>query len=156
MPLSDPWMLPRYPCPLGEVQGPLSRTCPSWGTLRPHHCTCGAPNANPWVLARLTAAVLTFDVRNMMRGCRLHLVARYRPSLSVRFFNAANMAPYEDILKGKYPGKLHAKKVVEYIRSKIPNATGVIYVEAKKSKLHEDCDQEEHFRYACSMSFKVS
>lgn len=56
------------------------------------------------------------------------------------------MAPYEEVLKGKYPGKTHAKKVVEYIRSKIPNATGVIYVEAKKAKLHEDCDQEEHFR----------
>lgn len=57
------------------------------------------------------------------------------------------MAPYEEILKGKYPGKAHAKKVAEYIRSKIPNATGVVYVEAKKAKLHEDCDQEEHFRY---------
>ncbi|CAN8097626.1 unnamed protein product [Discula destructiva] len=56
------------------------------------------------------------------------------------------MALYEEVLKGKYPGKLHAKKVVEYIRSKTPNATGVIYVEAKKAKLHEDCDQEEHFR----------
>lgn len=57
------------------------------------------------------------------------------------------MAPYEEVLKGKYPGKTHAKKVAEYIRSKIPNATGVVYVESKKAKLHEDCDQEEHFRY---------
>ncbi|KAJ4420353.1 hypothetical protein N0V82_004452 [Gnomoniopsis sp. IMI 355080] len=56
------------------------------------------------------------------------------------------MAPYEEVLKGKYPGKLHARKVVQYIKSKIPDATGVIYVEAKKAKLHEDCDQEEHFR----------
>lgn len=60
--------------------------------------------------------------------------------------STTKMAPYEEILKGKYPGKLHAKKVVQYIRSKIPDATGVIYVEAKKAKLHEDCDQEEHFR----------
>lgn len=58
------------------------------------------------------------------------------------------MAPYDETLKGKYPGKLHAKKVVEYIRSKIPGAAGVIYLEGKRSKLHEDCDQEEHFRYA--------
>lgn len=57
------------------------------------------------------------------------------------------MAPYEETLKGKYPGKLHAKKVVEYIRTKVPNANGVIYVESKKSKLFEDCDQEEPFRY---------
>ncbi|PSR75201.1 putative Xaa-Pro aminopeptidase [Coniella lustricola] len=56
------------------------------------------------------------------------------------------MASYEETLKAKYPGKLHAKKVVEYIRTKIPDATGVIYVESKKAKLHEDCDQEEHFR----------
>lgn len=56
------------------------------------------------------------------------------------------MAPYEKVLEGKYPGKTHAKKVVEHIRSQIPNATGLIYVEAKKAKLHEDCDQEEHFR----------
>lgn len=59
------------------------------------------------------------------------------------------MASYEATLKGKYPGKLHAKKVVEYIRSKVPGATGVIYLEGKQSKLHEDCDQEEHFRYGC-------
>lgn len=64
------------------------------------------------------------------------------------------MAPYDETLKGKYPGKLHAKKVVEYIRSKIPNANGVIYVEGKKSKLHEDCDQEEHFRYVCYTSIQ--
>lgn len=58
----------------------------------------------------------------------------------------AKMAPYEEVLKGKYPGKTHVKKVVGHIQSQLPNATGVIYVEAKKAKLHEDCDQEEHFR----------
>lgn len=57
------------------------------------------------------------------------------------------MAPHEEVLKGKYPGKTHAKKVAQYIQAQIPDATGVIYVEAKKAKLHEDCDQEEHFRY---------
>lgn len=56
------------------------------------------------------------------------------------------MVSYNETLKGKYPGKLHAKKVVEQIRIKLPDATGVIYVEGKKAKLHEDCDQEEHFR----------
>lgn len=56
------------------------------------------------------------------------------------------MASYHEILKGKYPGKLHAKKVVEQIRAKLPEATGVIYVEGKKAKLWEDCDQEEPFR----------
>ncbi|ROV92297.1 hypothetical protein VSDG_07257 [Cytospora chrysosperma] len=57
------------------------------------------------------------------------------------------MAPYEEVLKGKYPGKLHAKRVAEYIRSKIPDATtGVIYLEGGKTRMIEDCDQEEHFR----------
>ncbi|KAK7697723.1 hypothetical protein SLS64_013279 [Diaporthe eres] len=57
------------------------------------------------------------------------------------------MAPYEETLKGKYPGKLHAKRVAEYIRSKLPNATsGVIYLEGGKTRMIEDCDQEEHFR----------
>lgn len=57
------------------------------------------------------------------------------------------MAPYEETLKGKYPGNLHAKRVAEYIRSKLPNATsGVIYLEGGKTRMIEDCDQEEHFR----------
>lgn len=66
----------------------------------------------------------------------------------VRFFSA-KMASYNETLQGKYPAKLHAKKVVDYIRAKSPEATGVLYLESQKSKLHEDCDQEEHFRYAC-------
>ncbi|KAK7740444.1 hypothetical protein SLS53_005285 [Cytospora paraplurivora] len=57
------------------------------------------------------------------------------------------MAPYDEVLKGKYPGKLHAKRVAEYIRSKIPDATeGIIYLEGGKTRMIEDCDQEEHFR----------
>ncbi|ROV88545.1 hypothetical protein VMCG_10369 [Cytospora schulzeri] len=57
------------------------------------------------------------------------------------------MAPYEEVLKGKYPGKLHARRVAEYIRSKVPDATtGVIYLEGGKTRMIEDCDQEEHFR----------
>lgn len=57
------------------------------------------------------------------------------------------MAPYEETLRGKYPGKLHAKRVAEYIRSKLPNATsGVIYLEGGKTRMIENCDQEEHFR----------
>ena len=59
------------------------------------------------------------------------------------------MASYQETLKGKYPGKLHAKRVAEYIRSKIPEATaGVFYLEGGKTRMIEDCDQEEHFRLA--------
>lgn len=84
-----------------------------------------------------------------MRGLRLPFLLARRPFCHrVRFFSVTNMASYDKTLAGKYPGKLHAQKVVSYLRSKIPGADGVIYVESKKSKLHEDCDQEEHFRYA--------
>lgn len=53
---------------------------------------------------------------------------------------------YDQILKGKYPGKQHAKKVVEYIRSKGHDTVGVLYLEGRAKKYIEDCDQEEHFR----------
>ncbi|KAI1496889.1 peptidase M24, structural domain-containing protein [Biscogniauxia marginata] len=52
----------------------------------------------------------------------------------------------ENILKGKYPAKAHAERVVEYIRSKIPDATGVLYVEGRADKLLEDCDEPVPFR----------
>jgi hypothetical protein len=54
---------------------------------------------------------------------------------------------YETILKGKYPAKDHAKRVADYIRTKLPNATGVLYVESRMTKLLEDNDEPEPFRY---------
>lgn len=53
---------------------------------------------------------------------------------------------YEAVLKGKYPAKSHAKRVVELIRAKKPDATGVLYLEGRMTKLLEDNDGEEHFR----------
>ncbi|KAI0016317.1 peptidase M24, structural domain-containing protein [Xylariomycetidae sp. FL0641] len=52
----------------------------------------------------------------------------------------------ETVLKGKYPAKAHARRVVEYIRSKIPDATGVIYLEGRADKLLEDSDEPVPFR----------
>ncbi|GAP91085.1 putative xaa-pro dipeptidase protein [Rosellinia necatrix] len=52
----------------------------------------------------------------------------------------------EAVLKGKYPAKAHAKRVVEYIRSKIPDATGVIFLEGRSDHLLEDCDEPVPFR----------
>lgn len=46
---------------------------------------------------------------------------------------------YEDILKGKYPAKAHAKKVAEWIVAKGGDKTGTIYLEAQKSRLLEVC-----------------
>ncbi|KAK4118146.1 hypothetical protein N657DRAFT_651593 [Parathielavia appendiculata] len=53
---------------------------------------------------------------------------------------------YDTILQGKYPAKRHAKRVVDYIRSKIPDATGVLYLESRMTKLLEDNDEPEPFR----------
>ncbi len=53
---------------------------------------------------------------------------------------------YETILKGKYPAKDHARRVVDQIRSKRPDATGVLYLESRKTKLLEDNDEPEPFR----------
>lgn len=52
----------------------------------------------------------------------------------------------ESVLKGKYPAKAHARRVVDHIRGKLPDATGVLYVEGRMTKLLEDNDEPEHFR----------
>ncbi|KAK3295266.1 peptidase M24, structural domain-containing protein [Chaetomium fimeti] len=53
---------------------------------------------------------------------------------------------YDTILQGKYPAKQHAKRVVDYIRTKVPDATGVLYLESRMTKLLEDNDEPEPFR----------
>jgi Xaa-Pro dipeptidase len=57
-------------------------------------------------------------------------------------------ASYETVLKGKYPAKAHAKRVVEYIRSKSSGdvSTGILYLESRATKLLEDNDEPEPFR----------
>ncbi|KAJ9669814.1 hypothetical protein H2201_000200 [Coniosporium apollinis] len=54
--------------------------------------------------------------------------------------------PTDDVLKGKYPAKSHARKVVEYIKDHGGDASGVIYLEGQKTKMNEDNDQEAPFR----------
>lgn len=50
---------------------------------------------------------------------------------------------FEEILKGKYPAKTHAKKVADYIIARGGDKTGTIYLEAQKSRLLEVCTLEE-------------
>ena len=61
------------------------------------------------------------------------------------------MADYEAVLKGKYPAKAHAKRVVEYMKKKNPNASGVLYLEGQKTHMIEDNDGEAAFRYPTSI-----
>lgn len=56
------------------------------------------------------------------------------------------MADFVTVLKGKYPAKAHARRVVEYIRKKNPNVTGTLYLEGQKNHLLEDNDSEAPFR----------
>ena len=54
---------------------------------------------------------------------------------------------YERVLQGKYPATQHAKRVSDYIREKVPGASGVLYLESRMTKLLEDSDMDEPFRY---------
>ncbi|ORX98112.1 putative Xaa-Pro aminopeptidase [Clohesyomyces aquaticus] len=51
-----------------------------------------------------------------------------------------------DVLKGRYPAKLHAKKVKEEIVKRGGDAKGLLYLEAQRSKLLEDNDEAAPFR----------
>jgi len=44
---------------------------------------------------------------------------------------------YDQVLKGKYPARAHAKKVAEWVVAKGGDKTGTIYLEAQKAKLLE-------------------
>ena len=56
---------------------------------------------------------------------------------------------FEAVLKGKYPAKAHALRVLDILRQKAPKAgSGVFYLESTRTKLQEDNDSPEHFRYA--------
>lgn len=44
---------------------------------------------------------------------------------------------YDEVLKGKYPAKDHARKVAKWIIEKGGDKNGTIYLEAQKQKLNE-------------------
>jgi Xaa-Pro dipeptidase len=53
---------------------------------------------------------------------------------------------FNTVLKGKYPAKAHAERVVRLMREKVPEIDGVLYLESRMTKLQEDNDSPEHFR----------
>ncbi|KAJ4268963.1 hypothetical protein NW762_003034 [Fusarium torreyae] len=53
---------------------------------------------------------------------------------------------YDAVLKGKYPGKDHAKRVVDLIRKDVPDANGIIYLESQLTQMMEDSDEPVAFR----------
>ena len=60
------------------------------------------------------------------------------------------MDAVEAVLTDKYPAKAHARRVVEYIKKKNPDATGVLYLEGQKTRMIEDNDEAAPFRYPLS------
>lgn len=56
------------------------------------------------------------------------------------------MDDVDNILAGKYPAKAHAAEVAAYLKSKHPDADGVIYLEGQKTRLIEDNDEPQPFR----------
>jgi hypothetical protein len=58
-----------------------------------------------------------------------------------------NMADVERVLAGKYPAKVHAKRVIEWMRKRNPNVSGVLYLEGQKTRMIEDNDETVPFRY---------
>ena len=56
------------------------------------------------------------------------------------------MDSVEQILKGKYPAKEHARKVVDWIKKNGGASDGVLYLEGQKLRYNEDNDQEACFR----------
>ncbi|SPO04591.1 probable Probable Xaa-Pro aminopeptidase PEPP [Cephalotrichum gorgonifer] len=53
-----------------------------------------------------------------------------------------------DVLEGKYPAKAHARRVADFIRHRVSDveAEGVLYLEARMTKMIEDNDSPEPFR----------
>lgn len=53
---------------------------------------------------------------------------------------------FDNVLKGKYPAKAHAKRVVQMLREKGAASNGILYLEGRHTKMIEDNDGPEHFR----------
>jgi len=62
--------------------------------------------------------------------------------------STAAMVDYNAILKGRYPAKAHARRVVEHLGAQAGASlsSGVLYLESRMTKLLEDNDQPEPFR----------
>jgi hypothetical protein len=80
-------------------------------------------------------------LRSLTRPLR-SLLSTASPTQSRRFAMAV-AENYNEVLKGKYPAKDHARKVAKWIVDKGGDKKGTIYLEAQKQKLNEVRDSEE-------------
>jgi hypothetical protein len=54
-------------------------------------------------------------------------------------------------LEGKYPAKDHAKRVADYIQASNFGPNALIYLESQKTRLIEDTDTAQKFRYGSAV-----
>lgn len=59
----------------------------------------------------------------------------------------------DKILAGKYPAKAHAIRVTDYIKAKLPDAMGILYLEGRASALLEDSDEPVPWRQRRSFMY---
>lgn len=57
------------------------------------------------------------------------------------------MSSVDAILAEKYPAKAHARRVAGYLQERGYGGSGIIYLEAQKTRLIEDNDEAMPFRY---------
>lgn len=56
------------------------------------------------------------------------------------------MTTVDTILAAKYPAKAHALRVAESLKARHGGGVGLIYLEAQKTRLIEDSDEDMPFR----------
>ena len=87
--------------------------------------------------------------------CNQAVTASAPPQTSVVFLCFASalckMTSSASILASKYPAKAHARRVAESLKARHGGA-GAIYLEAQKTRLIEDNDEAQPFRYASTGS----
>ncbi|EJP61908.1 metallopeptidase family M24 [Beauveria bassiana ARSEF 2860] len=101
----------------------------------------------------ISSPTASLHLRTLARSSPPQLAARSCPSPRRNFSQypprniTSTMAQdFESILKGKYPGKAHAKRVVQILREKGAAADGFIYLEARHTQMQEDNDGPVPFR----------
>lgn len=104
----------------------------------------GSPGAPPTEAFQKPSHNLLYMLPRLLRLIRSRETP---PTTFIHRFHTMPSTNYAKILTGKYPAKLHASKVVDQLRRADPSITdGVIYLEAMKEVMHEDCDQATEFR----------
>jgi Xaa-Pro dipeptidase len=53
----------------------------------------------------------------------------------------------DDVLSGKYPAKLHAKKVIQCMKEQVGEVSGLLYLEGQKSRMIEVISSPDYWKF---------